>query len=253
MSGAELTIVGAGLVGSMLAIVLRDKGYEVVVYERYQDIRAIPSVGRSINLVATARGLRALSALPPSVKADLLALGTKVTGRIIHMNGTEPVFQRYGKDDTEYNYSISRYELNKFLISRAEMAGVRFMFGHRLLSIDLSGEFAKLKFAVDGADDSTVQCAGPLIGADGGGSAVRYAMRDAGVCEFSEDMLGSGYKEMIFPKAAAESGGMARHGLHIWPRGDHMIMGLANLDGSFTGTIYMQNKGDDSFESIEVR
>jgi hypothetical protein len=25
-------------------------------------------------------------------------------------------------------------------------------------------------------------------------------------------------------------------GLHIWPRGDHMLMALSNLDGSFTGT-----------------
>ena len=47
---------------------------------------------------------------------------------------------------------------------------------------------------------------------------------------------------MSFPRAAAEAGGMARHGLHIWPRGSHMLMGLANLDGSFTGTIYMLNQ-----------
>ena len=153
MSGAELTIVGAGLVGSMLAIVLREKGYEVVVYERYQDIRAIPSVGRSINLVATARGLRALSALPPSVKADLLELGTKVTGRIIHMDGAEPVFQRYGKDDSEFNLSISRYELNVYLMNRAEESGAKIHFGHALQTADffsLGPTEKVLRFAVDG-------------------------------------------------------------------------------------------------------
>ena len=114
-SDDDVTIIGAGLVGSLLGIILQNAGYRVTIYERFGDIRAIPSAGRSINLVATVRGLRALSVLPPALKAELLELGTKVTGRIIHLDGTEPVFQRYGKDDSEYNHSISRYDLNKFL------------------------------------------------------------------------------------------------------------------------------------------
>ena len=199
------------------------------------------------------RGLRALSVLPPALKAELLELGTKVTGRIIHLDGTEPVFQRYGKDDSEYNHSISRYDLNKFLISRAEAAGVALHFGHKLVNVDLSGATAKLNFVDDGGREVAVTCAGPLVGADGAGSALRYALRDAGHCSFVEEKLESGYKEMSFPADAAAAGGMAAHGLHIWPRGDHMLMGLANLDGSFTGTFYMRNEGDgESFASVEA-
>ena len=251
-SGDEITIIGAGLVGALLSVQLKKAGYKVAVYERYGDIRSIPSTGRSINLVATARGLRALSTLPPEMKDELLALGTKVTGRIIHTDGNEPIFQRYGKDDSEFNYSISRYELNKFLIEQAERAGVELHFGLRLLDLDLSGEHAKLTFAEEGGGERVVQCAGPLVGADGGGSGVRYALKRAGLCSFEESMLEAGYKEMVFPKAAAEAAGMAKHGLHIWPRGEHMLMGLANLDGSFTGTIYMDNKGGgESFEALE--
>ena len=191
--------------------------------------------------------------LPPALKAELLELGTKVTGRIIHLDGTEPVFQRYGKDDSEYNHSISRYDLNKFLISRAEAAGVALHFGHKLVGVDLSGATAKLNFVDDGGREVAVTCAGPLVGADGAGSALRYALRDAGHCSFVEEKLESGYKEMSFPADAAAAGGMAAHGLHIWPRGDHMLMGLANLDGSFTGTFYMRNEGDgESFASVEA-
>jgi kynurenine 3-monooxygenase len=252
MSDNEITIVGAGLVGSLLAVLLRDKGYAVSLYERYQDIRSIPSVGRSINLVATARGLRALGGLPPNVKAELLELGTKVTGRMIWGTSEEPIFQRYGKDDSEFNYSISRYELNKFLIRKAEEAGAKFHFGHGLVSMDVSGAYPKLKFKVDGGGEVDVQCPGPIVAADGGGSRVRYAMRDSGTCSFDELMLDSGYKEMIFPKEAASAGTMPAHGLHIWPCGSHMLMGLANQDGSFTGTIYVSNKeGDESFEALE--
>ena len=55
--------------------------------------------------------------------AGLLALGTKVTGRVIHTDGNEPAFQRYGKDDSEFNYSINRYETNKYLLNQAVLAG----------------------------------------------------------------------------------------------------------------------------------
>jgi len=88
------------------------------------------------------------------------------------------------------------------------------------------------------------------VAADGGGSAVRQALHTRGLCAYTSELLDSGYKEMTFPLASAK--GMARHGLHIWPRGDHFIMGLANMDGSFTGTLYLTNKGaTDSFAAID--
>jgi kynurenine 3-monooxygenase len=79
-------------------------------------------------------------------------------------------------------------------------------------------------------------------------------MRRDGFVEFSETMLGAttdsthGYKEMLFPKGS----GLVQHGLHIWPRRTHMLMALANLDGSMTGTLYMDMKGEESFESIQT-
>lgn len=256
-----ITIVGAGLIGSLLAILLREKGYEVVLYERYGDIRKIPSVGRSINLSCTVRGLRALDILPRKVKADLLKLGSHVTGRIIHTNG-ESMFQRYGKDDTEYNHSISRYELNRFLLQRAEEAGATLRFGHQIVDIDLAaGNFPRLRFEVErgegvAPEPLTVDCTGPVIAADGGGSGVRRALMRIGAVEATEEKLDSGYKEMLFPKGSAEKAGLARHGLHIWPRGTHFLMALVNLDGSFTGTIYMKNEksdgGEQSFAAVEA-
>ena len=48
-----------------------------------------------------------------------------------------------------------------------------------------------------------------------------------------------GYKEMLFPQGS----GLIPHGLHIWPRNTHMLMALANRDGSMTGTLYMDTKG----------
>lgn len=43
-------------------------------------------------------------------------------------------------------------------------------------------------------------------------------------------------------------------GLHIWPRNSHMLMALANLDGSMTGTLYMDSAGGDlSFDAVKDR
>ena len=57
----EITVIGAGLVGSLLAIYLAKRGYTVKIYERRGDMRREKMVaGRSINLALSDRGLLAL-------------------------------------------------------------------------------------------------------------------------------------------------------------------------------------------------
>ena len=107
-NNGDVVVVGAGLVGSLLAYLLQKKGYTVTVFERYQDIRQIPSLGRSINLVITSRGLRAVDMIGGGLREEILSLATAVTGRILHQMDESVQFQRYGKDDSECNYSISR-------------------------------------------------------------------------------------------------------------------------------------------------
>ncbi len=187
-------------------------------------------------------------------------MSIKVTGRIIHSEkeGEEGEFQRYGKDDNDFNLSISRLELNKYLISRAEKSGAKIIFDRALQSCRFSGEHRKSLVFKDSKGNTyrrNITC--PLIGADGAGSRLRYALRDAGALSFREELCSQGYKEVSFQK----NDKMLRSGLHIWPRGGcyithssyyslfypssnvtntgtHFLMGLANLDGTFTGTIY---------------
>lgn len=163
---------------------------------------------------------------------------------------------------------MKRFELNKFLINKATEAGAKIYFGHSLdenLSSFADDEHnnsggdvgSTLAFSVrdDKGEESRVMvaCMCPVVACDGAGSRARYAMRKDGLTEFTETMLGDassthGYKEMLFPKGS----GLVQHGLHIWPRRTHMLMALANLDGSMTGTLYMDTKGEDSFESIST-
>jgi len=270
--GQHMVIVGAGLVGALCAVVLLKKGFKVHVYERYPDIRSIPSVGRSINLSVTSRGLRAVKSLGGNIYDDIVGgLATRISGRIIHMPDGNSLFQRYGKDDSECNYSISRIDLNKFLIDAAAKEGAEFHFDHALSETSdfvSGGAIGSVLNFTQGPPSKPekqkklrvrVHC--PVIACDGGGSRVRYALRKAGVSSFTEDILPRGYKEVLFPNPGendfgAPGGGgneacNGKYGLHIWPRGDHMLMALANRDGSFTGTIYMDNHGpEDSFEAF---
>ncbi len=57
----DITIVGAGLVGSLCALYMTKRGYKVNIFERRKDLRSeIISAGKSINLALSERGWTAL-------------------------------------------------------------------------------------------------------------------------------------------------------------------------------------------------
>ncbi len=106
-----IAIVGGGLVGSLLALSLTKRGFDVDVFERRPDMRKVQiSAGRSINLALSTRGLKALHAV--GLEKHVLELAIPMRGRMIHSPSGELAFQQYGKDDSEYINSISRGELN---------------------------------------------------------------------------------------------------------------------------------------------
>ena len=53
----DITIVGAGLVGSLCALYMTKRGHKVNIFERRKDLRSeIITVGKSINLALSERG-----------------------------------------------------------------------------------------------------------------------------------------------------------------------------------------------------
>src|SRR5690606_36860716 len=45
---------------------------------------------------------------------------------------------------------------------------------------------------------------------------------------------------------------MEPNALHIWPRDDFMLIALPNVDGSFTGTLFLASEGDPSFATLDT-
>ncbi|MDH3589408.1 MAG: FAD-dependent monooxygenase, partial [Gammaproteobacteria bacterium] len=170
-------------------------------------------------------------------------------GRMLHDVSGQLGFQPYGKNEGEVIYSISRGGLNELLLNTAEhQYGVKFHFERRVMAADLDSggvrireEDSKRQFLIEQT---------PVIAADGAGSIVRRQMSKLPGYSAREDYLSHAYKELNIP--AAEEGGhrIDANALHIWPRGDYMLIALPNLDGSFTVTLFLPRDGQLSFESL---
>jgi kynurenine 3-monooxygenase len=239
-STPKITIVGAGLVGSLWAVLLRKRKFEVTVFEKRPDMRLeADHGGRSINLVITSRGLHALK--EAGLDEPALALSVPVYGRMIHTKTGELNYQAYGQEG-ERNLSISRGGLNHFLLDEAEKAGAKVHFSHGIETID----FAAKTLSFSGGQEHSYEL---LFATDGAGSVVRKKMAAAfpGKCQETTEWIAADYKELFLPAPNT----LDSKALHIWPRGSHMLMALANLDGSFTVTLYLPKHGAVSFENMK--
>lgn len=237
--GEKISILGAGLVGSLLSIFLAKRGYEVTIYESRADMRKHSLAGgRSINLALSHRGLKALAAVGLAEKVAEECI--PMHGRMIHDLAGNQELQPYGKKG-EYINSVSRSGLNMILMDEAERVGVQLEFNKKCHRVDVEQAIAVF-------EKETVQ-ANWLFGADGAFSAMRNSLMKTPLFNYSQHYISAGYKELCIPAKAADFA-IAPHALHIWPRGDYMLIALPNLDKSFTCTLFYPMEGERSFEQL---
>lgn len=241
-------MIGAGLAGSLLAILLARQGWRITVYERRGDPRiADYESGRSINLALAERGRNALR--QAGVEEAVMAKAVMMRGRMVHPRNGAPELQRYGRDDSEVIWSVHRAELNVTLLQLAEEAGARFHFHRRLHTVDFDAGYARF---IDDRDDSPhdIHFDTPLIGADGAGSALRAAMNRKSLLGERTEFLDHSYKELEIPPHGDGSFQIEPNALHIWPRGRYMCIALPNDEGTFTVTLFLPNEGEPSFANV---
>jgi kynurenine 3-monooxygenase len=242
----NIIIVGAGLVGSLLAGYLARAGFKVSVYERNSDPRLVNlQSGRSINITLSERGFRALDAVGAGDEVRKFCI--PVYGRIIHAQDGNLTYQPYG-NNKEAIYSIGREDLSRTLLSFAEKhENIEFYFNEKCIDIDLSTATLKLQNLETGKI-SQVQ-ADRIFATDGAYSAVRQKMQRLKRFNYSQEYCDQGYKEIIIPARDDGSWALEKNAIHIWPRDDFMLIGFPNLDRSFTLSLHLPYEGEISHES----
>ena len=249
MTRGGFTVAGGGPVGSLLAIVLARHGYEVGLYEGRPDSR-VTSIyqGRSINIALSDRGWHSLAqvGISPDVKEQAIPMDH----RAIHELNGELSKIPYGKEGDAI-WSVSRSGINQYLLDIAESeSGVSTFFEHRLVDVDF--ETAAAGFESPAAGKIEVE-ADYLFGADGANSKVRRLAHDLPRFSYSQTYMPQSYIELTIPANPDGSFRLEKNALHIWPRKDFMLIALPNSDGTFTCTLFLNQAGDPSFESLRER
>lgn len=247
----NILIIGAGLCGSFLALRMAQRGYSVQLIEKRPDLRKteLPA-GRSINLAFSDRGAKAmkLAGIHEKVKELLIPM----YGRMIHQkDGSSKLYPYSGLED-EYINAVPRTGLNELLLDEAEkMDKVEIHFNMECLEVDL--DQAKATFLNHETGEKVEKSGNVIFGTDGAGSVVRKNMflHKNFLFDYSQKFLTHGYKELYIPPGPNGSYLLEKNALHIWPRGENMIIALPNLDGSFTVTLFLSYKdGAENFEKL---
>ncbi len=244
----SILITGAGPVGSLLAIYMARRGYKVSVYEKRADPRkTLLDDGRSINLALSHRGIHALNTA--GLENILLENAIPMNGRIVHDVKGQTNFQPYG-DYGQYINSISRGGLNRALIEHAAKEyRIEFFFNEKCTAVNIENNTAEFENYANGG--KSIVPYSLIAGSDGAFSQLRNTLQELPQYSTLVNKLSHGYKELTIPSGKNGYHLIEKNALHIWPRGEFMLIALPNIDGSFTCTLFLPFEGENSFASIK--
>ncbi|HRE64147.1 MAG TPA: FAD-dependent monooxygenase, partial [Ferruginibacter sp.] len=134
----------------------------------------------------------------------------------------------------------------------AEANGVEILFNHKCEHIDWANKtilFSNEQQTT--TNDSTTFNFQLLLGADGAYSAARlnHQLQHTRF-QYQQHYIDYGYKELVIPATANNEFAIEKNDLHIWPRGNYMLIALPNMDKSFTCTLFFPFEGEPSFASL---
>lgn len=239
-SETKVAIIGGGLVGALEACLMVKRGFDVTLFESRHDGRNEPNYyGRSINLAISHRGISALELV--NLKHLVAKLAIPMKARMIHDEKGKLAEIPYDRDGRCIN-SIERSVLNNYLLNEAERRNVKLQFGYML--VDMNPKNCELTFRLrnqDGSfkDEIASQKFDMVFGCDGAKSNVRAMMSRFSKVETSQTYIDHCYIELRMDADKEGNHRMSVNYLHIWPRGQFMMIALPNKDGSFTCTLFI--------------
>ena len=234
------------MVGSLLSIYLQKRGNQVTMIEKRPDMREVGNIGgRSINLALSNRGWKALK--ETGVADEVAKFAIPMKGRMMHDVMENLTFQPYGKEGQAI-YSVSRGGLNQLLLNEAEKSGVSIYFNQDCVDVNFEETIILSKNTKNNANQAFK--GDVIIGTDGAFSVVRETLMKSGRFNYSQSYIDHGYKELSIPPTKENDFALDPNALHIWPRGQFMLIALPNADRSFTCTLFLPFEGEKSFSSL---
>ena len=241
----KIIIVGAGLTGTLLGILLAKRGFTVDIFEQREDLRKSNlKEGRSINLTMGVRAWKALK--EAEVDKPIQKISIPLYQRTMHSIDNLLTHQSYGGDQAIY--AICRFELNKILLNTAEeYKNIHFHFRKKCMDLDLDSMKILYKDTHNG--ERYKISSDLIIGADGAYSSIRNALLKTPMFSYSQSYIDYGYKEITI-SSMEENQFLHRNNFHIWARGKCMLIASPDLEDTFTATLFLPFKGNDSFEEL---
>jgi len=245
----KVVIVGAGLSGTLMAILLAKRGADVQVIERADYTHGVSSMSnrRSFNITISSRGRKAMKTAGVWDLVEKVTI--PITGRMCHMLDCSKEFP-YSKDNTAVLNGARRADVNDSLLDAAhELPNIQFKFAAEV--VDVNKVTGAVMVETNGTVE-TIDDADFFIGADGVFSKLRTLIHKGERAEYHQKFLDWGYKEVKIPPA--EEGAKSKYrippnALHVWPRGDYMMFALPNPDGSLTGNFIFPMESKRDFET----
>ncbi|GAA5990151.1 hypothetical protein JCM10908_005846 [Rhodotorula pacifica] len=268
-NGDERTalVVGAGLVGTLCAAMLASRGWTVTLIEYRSDPRLGTHAerARSINLALSPRGIEALRSVSEELVERVLKEGIEMRGRMVHKKAkregeaVEKEGQDYGNyEEGECIRSTSRTGLGIQLLDHLDglpkegRGSVTTLFETKLVEMDLRKSSGVDVVLQKKGQDGEKRHFDFVVGGDGAYSQVRQQMMRGSRLRFDyrQYYAKHSYLELSIPAGPNDTFLLEPNYLHIWPRGEFMLIALANLDKSFTLTLFAH---DSTFSAIDAQ
>lgn len=235
----KIIIIGAGPVGLVLAMRLKQLGFTATVYE--ERTRSQITAGndeRSVNITLSCRGMSALNLV--GCDTTVMCFSARVEGRKYFFHG-DPYFMPYTLLPDHCLYSIKRKKLEDILIQQAEKNGIEIVFNHKMTGINFN------KNACIFLHDKNIKEIPYdfLFGTDGAHSRVRSNLHTSCVTTEHEFV----YKRIEVDFDNARALGLDTKSVNIWLSNKGMFLTLPNNDDSHSGLLHLKSIVVDAIDT----
>lgn len=243
MKPCKVMVVGAGPTGLLTAALLKQRNFDVIVYEKNLD----PTLhdfydARSMNFTISPRGIQSLELV--NAWQAIRPHCVKIAGRAVHTGSTERE-QVYSPRDPDFTalYSIRRMDFIRVLTSFIrDRFDLEIVYGSSFLKFDKDASTAHIKRS-SGIDLATTDF---IVGADGTNSQVAKQIREFTSADVDRWDFDWKYKRFEISSAEANDLRLKNNYVHFYPARHLLVLALPNCDGSFSCNLFFKTNPDDS-------